>query len=141
MAWHRVPPAFAAAGGQPGVSRDGRRATKPLYLWGAIAGGVLCLSMPLTAYRASAQRAPAALQIFVRSVEVRGSMTTEKLVPPATNPMDLSKGRASRPRVRWIRVRSSTGRSPASFVFTPAFATIQQGHREVDGVRGQWGPA
>ncbi len=99
---------------------------KRLAMWGAIACGVLLWSALLPGSNASAQRAPATQEILMSAVEIKGATTTEKLSPPAVNPVELSKGYGfkapgeAEPGApeRW---------EVSSYLFTPGFVTVQQG--------------
>jgi len=99
---------------------------KRLDVWGVMVCSVLLWSASLPAPRATAQRAPATQEIFMSAVEIKGATTTEKLSPPAVNPMELSKGYGfkapgeadqSAPE-RW---------EVSSYLLTPGFVTVQQG--------------
>jgi plastocyanin len=97
-----------------------------LDVWGVMVCGVLLWSALLPAPRVSAQRAPATHEIFMSAVELKGATTTEKLSPPAVNPVELSKGYGFKAPgeadpgapERW---------EVSSYLLTPGFATVQQG--------------
>jgi hypothetical protein len=99
---------------------------KPLDLWGAMACSVLIFAVLLLPRAVTAQPAAARHQIFMSAVEIKGSTTAEQLAPPAVNPTDLPKGYGFKapgeadqgaPQ-RW---------EVSSYLFTPGFATVQQG--------------
>lgn len=96
------------------------------HLGRAIAIGILIMVAWWSGRDACAQRAPTTHRIFISAVEMKGSTTTDKLAPPANNPVGLSKGygfkgpgEADKTALqRW---------EVASYSFVPGFITVQQG--------------
>src|SRR3989442_14605534 len=91
-----------------------------------MACSVLIFAVLLLPRVVAAQPAPTTHQIFMSAVEIKGSTIAEQLPPPAVNPTDLSKGYGFKapgeadqgaPQ-RW---------EVSSYLFTPGFATVQQG--------------
>jgi len=125
-AWHRIPPFFAAAARAVDVPYDGRSVMKPLDLWGAMACSVLIFAVLLLPRAVTAQPAAATYQIFMSAVEIKGSTTAEQLAPPTVNPTDLSKGYGFKPPGEAAQGAPQRW-EVSSYLFTPGFATVQQG--------------
>jgi plastocyanin len=69
---------------------------------------------------------PTAHTIFMTAVELKGSTTTDKLVPPAVNPNDLSKGYEFKPPGQADKSDPKKW-EVSSYGFSPGFITVNQG--------------
>jgi plastocyanin len=99
---------------------------RPRHLWRATAFGILIMSAWLFGRDASAQRAPSTHQIFMTAMEIKGSTATDKLAPPAVNPVDLSKGYGFKGPGEADKTAPQRW-EVASYTFAPSFITVQQG--------------
>lgn len=98
---------------------------RSLRLAALVAAIAVCLAVPIGVL---AQGGSTTHTVFLNLMEVKGGTTADKLAPPSANPADLSKGYAYKgpgaadknaPQ-RW---------EVSSYMFLPAFVTVQQGDR------------
>jgi plastocyanin len=99
---------------------------RPRYLWQSTAFGMLLMSAWLWARDARAQGAPRTHTIFMTAVELKGSTTTDKLAPPAVNPVELSKGYGFKGPGEAEKTAPQRWQV-ASYTFMPGFITVPQG--------------
>ncbi len=64
--------------------------------------------------------------IFISAVEVKGATTVDKLVPPAVNPKELSKGYAFKGPGEADKQNPQKW-EVSSYMFNPSFVTVRQG--------------
>ena len=69
---------------------------------------------------------PTTYTIFVSALEIKGATTAKKLMPPAVNPKELSKGYGFK------APGEADNQDPhkwevSSYMFTPSFVTVRQG--------------
>lgn len=79
-----------------------------------ISGGSLGQAQPPTTHT-----------IFITAMELKGSTTADKLVPPPANPKDLSKGYGFKAPGEADKQNPQKW-EVASYVFTPGFVTVRQ---------------
>jgi plastocyanin len=99
---------------------------RPRHLWRATAFGMLIMSACLWGRDAGAQGAPRTHQIFMTALEIKGSTTTDKLPPPAVNPVGLSKGYGFKGPGEAEKTAPQRW-EVASYSFAPGFITVPQG--------------
>jgi plastocyanin len=99
---------------------------RPRHLWRTTAVGLLIMSAWLWGRDARAQQAPRTQTIFMTAVEIKGSTTTEKLAPPAVNPVELSKGYGFKGPGEAEKTAPQRWEI-ASYTFMPGFITVLQG--------------
>jgi plastocyanin len=96
-------------------------------LLGLLGGMVLLGLIPLSG-QGYGQTGTFTHTIFMAALEVKGGTSADKLVPPAINPKDLSKG------YEFKAPGEADKRDPkrwevSSYIFSPSFVTVRQGDR------------
>jgi plastocyanin len=99
---------------------------RPRHLWRATVFGILIIAAWLLGRDAHAQRAPSTHKVFMTAVEIKGSTTTDKLPPPAANPVELSKGYGFKGPGEADKTAPQRW-EVSSYTFVPGFITVQQG--------------
>jgi plastocyanin len=89
--------------------------------------GLVLLGLVLSAGVGFAEKdKPTTHTIFISAVEIKGATTAKKLMPPAANPKELSKGYGFKAPGEADK-QDPHKWEVSSYMFTPSFVTVRQG--------------